>query len=378
MNRVVAFAKDWDDVPTCITHVVRGLSATREVLWLNSIGTRKPALTSSRDLARIRARIQRVFRSSEIKQPHLRVQAPLLIPKVESPLARWVNRAIFRLQTHRELERMGNGRVEYWVGAPNAVDLLPEKTGDNVVIYYCVDDWSQFPQMGGEWLARKEAQLLERADIVFTPARHLEGKLRAMGATKVHYIPHGVDYALFRFAAEGQLVVPQDIADLPRPVIGFYGNVHSWIDFALVRDLAKARPSWTFVLIGQVYCDVSILQDCPNVRLLGRREHAALPSYCQGMSAAMIPYDLSDVRMESVNPVKTKELLAAGVPVVASDIPELRGYGQDVLTCRSQDEWIRALEVQVARSDRRGISERMRPHDWSARIDDMVRIVDAV
>jgi glycosyltransferase involved in cell wall biosynthesis len=232
------------------------------------------------------------------------------------------------------------------------------------VVYYCVDDWSKFHNLDGAWLARKEEELLRRTDIVFTPARYLEAKCRAIAGDRVHYVPHGVEYALFGRALAEETRIADDLAGLPRPLIGFYGNLHPWIDFDLVEQLAGARPAWSFVLIGEVFCDVSRLRRLANVHLLGRREHQRLPEYCKAFAAAVIPYDMRQPRMASVNPVKTRELLAAGVPIVAADLPELRGM-QDVCIARTADEWMGALERQIGRADRQAISRRMAEHDWS-------------
>jgi len=141
------------------------------------------------------------------------------------------------------------------------------------------------------------------------------------------------------------------------------------VDFELLERLAKGHPEWNFVLIGEIYCDISRLQKQSNVHFLGRREHCQLPAYCKGFDVGIIPYDMKQARMESVNPVKTKEILAAGVPVVAADVPELRvtsdggggtglqgyraaglqggmGLGggkgewwEDVTVCRTVEEW---------------------------------------
>jgi len=198
---------------------------------------------------------------------------------------------------------------------------------------------------------------------------------------------------MFAAALDEKTQIPADIACLPRPVIGFYGNIYPWIDFKLVESLAKARPTWSFVMIGQVYCDVSPIANLPNVFLLGRREHAILPNYCKAFAAAMIPYDMTHPRMQSVNPVKLLELLAAGVPVVSADLPDV-GYQakaenataderrwtqmtEDVIMCSTSADWLMALDKQIARTDRREISRRAAGNDWSDRVRMMRGIVDS-
>ena len=390
-SRIVAFAKDWEDVPTCITHVLRGMGRTIPLLWLNSIGTRKPNLGVSRDTGRLLRRLGGAFRRAEWKENDLRVLSPVLIPQARSPFSTRVNRFLFKAQVGRELADMGEGPIEYWCSVPNSVDLLVPGVRSQelevrdrdrgkgksraLVVYYCVDDWGKFANLDGGWLNEKEEQMLARADIVFTPARYLKDKCEAKATRPppggIHYVPHGVEFDRFASALDDTTRIPDDVASLPRPVVGFYGNIYPWIDFGLLKMLAERRPGWSFVMIGHPYCDISGLASVSNIHFLGRREHTELPGYCGGFDAAMIPYDLADQRMQSVNPVKTREMLAAGVPVVASDIPELHGFGDDVRLCTTVDEWLPALDAQVARRDRAGISQKMASEDWHHKIAQM-------
>jgi glycosyltransferase involved in cell wall biosynthesis len=428
---IIAFAKDWDDVPTSISHVLKEMGKTRPVLWVNSIGTRKPGVARPRDVARLLRRIRSGWGPAETMENQLSVLAPMLIPKAESRIGQWINRKIFQGLIDRELRRRGSPCPEYWCSVPNAVDLLPEEgrvsgvppslpepqapelrracrcqvSGKSdqdresriensassspasafriphsafpLVVYLCVDDWSRFEGLDGEWLAKKETALLRRADVVFTASRYLEKKCRAVAGERVRYLAHGVEHAKFARALDSDLPLPDDIAGLRRPIVGFYGTLARWIDFDLTEQLARTLKDWSFVFIGPEHCEAPGLRQLPNVKFLGRREHATLPAYCRGFAAGIIPYDMRNPRMESVNPVKTKELLAAGVPLVASALPELQGYGEDVLTCGSLDEWVSALERQARRTDRAAISARMRGEDWSLKVAEMRRVVDA-
>lgn len=369
---IVAFTKDWNDVPTCTTHILRIMARQFPVLWVSSIGTRKPQLGSGKDWRRLVGRLAALRRRAEWKENRLHVLRPVLIPKADSRFARWLNRVLFARYLRRELPPGFRGVTEYWCFVPNAVDLLPPPSPSNRVIYYCADDWTQFHNLDGDWLARKERALVRRADVVFATARVLEEKLnkREEGGGPVLYMPHGVDHAQFARACDKTLPLPPDMAGIARPIIGFYGNLHPWIDFRLIAALAQARPQWSFVLIGEIYGDAGGLAVLSNVHLLGRREHARLPDYCRGFDVAMIPYDLAQPRMASVNPVKTKEILAAGVPIVAARIPELSGYGDAVLLADGVEAWLTALERQIQRpaADRLTLSRLVKDEDWTAKV----------
>ena len=358
-------------MPTCITHVMRAMGERIPVLWIDSIGTRMPSLGARGDRRRIWRRLRQCGRAVH-RENWLSSLAPLLIPMPRSRLARMLNRFLFALQTLPWRLRHPAGVTEYWCATPNATDLLPPSGGR--VIYYAVDDWSRFAHLDGVRLEAEERRLLKRADVVLTPARFLVDKLkqaaRELGRPDlpIRLASHGVNWRQFNTALDPALPIPTVLAACARPRIGFYGNLDTWIDYELVADLARRRPSWTFVLVGPVKTDLARLRALPNVLMPGRIEHAELPTWCKGFDTAMIPYNPRDPRMTSVNPVKLKELLAAGVPVVACDIPELHGWGDDVRVCRSIDEWLAALEAQAGRQDRAAISERVAGEDWSVKV----------
>lgn len=383
MPRIAAFTKDWNDVPTCTTHILREMGRTMPVLWIESIGTRKPSLAAARDLVRIVRRLRAALHPVKAKENHLTVLTPLVIPKAESAVARGLNRFLMRRAIAGQFGGPAEGRLEYWCFVPSAVDFLPPRTGgrrtteDPLIVYYCVDDWTKFEYLDGEWTARKERELLAAADVVFATSRVLETKCRSLARGPVHYMPHGVNHRGFAAALLPEMRVPEDLAALRKPVIGFYGNVYPWIDFELIGRLAAARQDWSFVLIGGVFCDVSNLSRHPNVHFLGRREYTELPAYCKGFDVAMIPYDLGNPRMESVNPVKTREMLSAGVPIVGCDIEELHGFGEDVVVCRDPESWLAALARQMARSDRAAISKHVENDDWSCRLQTIRAQVEA-
>jgi glycosyltransferase involved in cell wall biosynthesis len=384
---IVAFTKDWGDVPTCTTHILIEMAKTIPVLWVASIGTRKPQASSMKDWRRLLGRLATAFSPAAAKVTNLRVLRPLLIPKAESRLSQWLNRQLFRLYLRREIPHSFSGTVEYWCFVPNAVDLIPQasvKDWPSRVIYYCADDWTKFHNLDGQWMQRKERELLMRSEIVFASSRYLVDKFShfygsIQGDTPdVVYMPHGVDYDAFSQALDKSRPLPVACRDIARPIIGFYGNLHAWVDFALIGRLASLRPDWSFVLIGEIYEDVRKLASRPNVIFLGRQEHNRLPDFCRAFDAAIIPYDLSHERMESVNPVKVKELLAAGVPIVASAIPELRQYGDAVLISQHDADWIDAIARQLKLTDRqrRLISEQVRNQDWKRKVLDIRQSLD--
>ncbi len=383
---ILAFTKDWNDVPTCTTHVLREMGKTMPVLWINSIGTRKPSLASPRDFRRVVRRVREGFRRADHKENQLSVLSPVVLPKAQSAFVKELNGRLLAWAVGRETRSMGRENIELWAFIPNAVDYVGS-LGEKKIIYYCPDDWTKFTFLDANWINRCEQELLRKASVVFATSRYLVEKFRPIAHDRVHYLPHGVNYELFAQALSPDLPIPADLAQirtssLQSPIIGFYGNLYDWIDFDLLAELARLRPAWSFVMIGPVLADITRFQAIPNVHFLGRREPQQLPAYCKGFDVALIPYRLTDPRMESVNPVKLRELLAAGVPVVATDVPEIRGLSQFAQIAHSPSQFITALAGFIEENyrnpnRRREISEERREDTWSNRVREIRRIVDA-
>ncbi|HEX4418136.1 MAG TPA: glycosyltransferase [Kofleriaceae bacterium] len=372
---IVAFAKDWHEDPTSNHHVLRELAKTRRVLWLNSLATRTPSLASGRDLGKIRRKLGEFARGPINPENDLWVFTPLVIPLPGSPTARAINRQILRATIRGLRLRLGIRDFELWTFLPNTADYVGT-LGESLAVYYCVDEWSMFSYLDRAQTVAAERRLLERVDAVFAINHALADKKRAVNqATFVS--PHGVDHAAFARALDPGLAVPADLAALPAPRIGFYGTLRDWVDFELIAHVARARPRWSIALIGQALGDLSALRGLPNVHLLGQKPHGELPAYCKGFDVGMIPYRI-DERMPFVNPLKLREYLSAGVPVVSTPVPEVVRYSHMCRIAATPDEFVAAVDAALAEASptaRRARSDAMTQETWSARVAQVTRTV---
>lgn len=369
---IIAFCKDWDEPKTSNNHVMEELAKRHRVLWVNSIATRAPNLASSNDLGKIFRKLASWFRGVRTVGPNIRILTPIVIPVPTSAFVQKLNRLLTSFLVRRAARRWGLRDPQLWIFPPNAVDFVG-RLGESRVVYYCVDEWSQFRQIDAAMMRQKEEALLAVADTVFVVSRALLEAKRNL-ARCVHLIPHGVRTDLFSATGE----IPEDIRHLQKPVIGFHGNLYEWVDQDLVRGIAVARPQWTIVLIGKIMCDVSRLGDCQNVKLLGYRAYEELPGYCRGFDVGIIPYRLDDPRMDSVNPLKLREYLAAGLPVVSVDLPEVRGFEQAVRIADGVLEFVRAIESTLRENSPAQEAARramVSGESWTRRVEAIERLL---
>lgn len=373
---IIAFSKDWHEDPTSNHHVLRELAKTRRVLWLNSLATRKPNITNARDLGKIKRKLREFTKGAVNVENDLWVATPLVLPLPQSELANRINRRILRLTIRALRAQLGIDKFHLMTFLPNTAPYVGT-LGEDLAFYYCVDEWATFPGLDRAGTIAMERALLEKVDATFTTSLALcESKSRHCKRTFL--APHGVDYAKFARAIDDKLELPADLAALPGPRIGFFGTLRDFLDYDLMAHVAKARPDWSLALIGQELCDIGPLKGLPNVRLLGQKKHDELPAYCKGFDVGLIPYRIDD-DVKFINPLKLREYLSAGLPVVSTNMPEVQPYAHLCHIAKTGDQMVAAIEKALTEGDRQARIDRsngMKTETWEARVAAILRVVD--
>ncbi|MGL6417727.1 hypothetical protein ACSZMW_07635 [Aeromonas allosaccharophila] len=266
LPQLVVLGEDWGQHPSSTQHLIKRLLPDYQVLWVNSIGMRCPRFTLH-DLTRIGRKLGAVLRGarhsggqsvapSDASRPQ--VLPPLALPLPGSRLAGKINGHWLAAQIRRQLPELD--RPLLWISLPSAVDLIG-KLEERAVIYYCGDDFSALAGVDHHAIARSEARLVEKADLILAASPALASRFPPH---KTRLLSHGVDLELFMPPRERP-------ADLPsgRPIAGFYGSLSDWIDIPLLAETAAALPHWDLVLIGPVQTDIAPLKGIPNIHLLG-------------------------------------------------------------------------------------------------------------
>lgn len=373
---IVCFANDWDSDPLSKKHVMTRLARHNRVLWVNSLGVRNPT-ASARDLKRAAGKVGDFLRGCRKVADNLWVWSPLVIPFHGNAAARRFNRAWLAGTLRLTLRRLGMKDPVTWTFLPSSADVVGS-LGERLVVYQCVDEYSQFTGTDAAAILEMEARLARRSDVVLVSAQPLYDSKR-LHNPNTFLVTHGVEVEHFRRALDPATKVPADLQAGSRaagPVIGFFGLVADWVDLDLVRYLAQERPSWRLVLIGKSDTDTSMLADLPNVALLGQKRYEDLPGYCKGFDVAILPFRINELTL-AANPLKLREYLAAGLPVVATALPEAERLSPLVKVGKDRAEFLRHVEAALAEGGgpRPEISAAMDTESWDQKVAEMTRIV---
>ena len=375
---------DWDFIWQGHQEIMSRLAAEgHRVLFIENTGVRQVRVS---DIGRIRARLKNWRRGTKgfrEERPNLFVHSPLVLPLPYSRLAGWINRQVMMRSLTRWMRATGFSRPIVWTFLPTplARDLIA-RIGPIATIYHCVDEFSS-SSTDARRIVASEERLFRDADLVFVTSEKLRERA-ARFSDRVHLFPSGVSLEAFGAARDSGVAVPDDLARLPRPVAGYVGGIHQWVDQDLIVAAATRLPDTSFALIGPAQVDVSRLQACPNVHLLGQRPHAEVPAYIQGFDVGLVPYRIADYTA-NVYPAKMNEYLAMGKPVVATDLPEVHRFNREhdnvVTVGRTADEFAAAVARAVtpagdeARRRRIAAAER---NGWARRLRDMSALIDEV
>ena len=372
---IVAFAEDWGGLPSSTQHIVERLARDRDVVWVNSIGMRRPRL-DARDLKRLVAKASALARrrgsrssSSAATPKRLSIVRPAAVSWPGSRLASVVNRLALGRQVRAAMASRGMRKPIFWTSLPTAVPLVGALE-EGPIVYYCGDDFGALAGVDHGPVLVMERELVARADLILAASEPLAARFPP---DRTVLAPHGVDFD--RFAAPAPRAV-----DLPSggPIAGFYGSIAEWVDVGLIANCARAMPDWTFILIGQVQTDVSRLRTLPNVRLLGPRPHEALPGYAQHWDVSLLPFrDTPQIR--ACNPLKLREYLAVGGPIAAIDFPALGPYRAHVEVAKDADGFagaIRRAAADTTSRERRRAS--VAQESWDARAKSIGNLLESL
>jgi glycosyltransferase involved in cell wall biosynthesis len=375
---VVYFGNDWfAENRTSSHHIARRLGKLVPVLYIETPGSRGPQ-TSARDLRKLWRKLARALAPPQKVGEQFYVATIPQIPFRKLPFIDGLNRWLGAYLARRAMRKIGFGRRISWFVVPHPGPLA-KRLGEDLTVYYCIDDYASYPGMDPVAIQKLDDDLTRKADVVFVAPRALLDSKRRLNAN-VHFSPHGVDFDMFSRASDPATTPADEVGGLKHPVIGYFGTVGEFVDYDLLAYLVESRPEWTFLFVGLIAADVSRLRRYPNVIFAGPRPYETLPNWAAAFDVAIYAHQVNRQTKHS-NPLKLREYLATGKPVVSVVTPETAAFGEVVYLADNREAYLAAIERALGEETPELRQKRMasvRGVSWDARFEETIAAVDGM
>jgi len=344
-------------------------------------------------LSRLSKRHRVLFIEGPVPSPDVRVPEVTLrevsdypnivVLQTKMPAARWndgawVDKERRRLVLSTLSGPLGRSFEEpvQWFYDPMAVTAFAGHLSERAIVYDCMDELSLFRGAPPE-LVRRERELLAVADVVFAGGPKMWKAKRAINRNCFCY-GCGVDVDHFG-EARGSLFLPRDVAELPRPVLGYIGVVDERIDYQLVDQLSHATNGSVVMVGPSTKVDPATFPRRENLHWLGGRDYADLPAYAKAFNVCLMPFALNDAT-RFINPTKTLEYMATGRPIVSTAIEDVvLQFSKVVSIARTPVEFVHHCHAAVHRPNAAAIArglELAARNSWDSIVDQLEKHID--
>ena len=322
--------------------IMRRLAKTWPVLFVNSLGVRMPGLGEKGLFAeRMARKVKSLARGVVHVETNFWVYSPVSVPgETGQKLSHWALSPQIKLAA----ARAGITRPVLWMHCPAGAPLIGQ-LGEVATVMQRTDRFETFPEGDPELLGRQIAEIKRAADLVVYAAPHLMDE-ESTEVRRQLLVTHGVDFETFVKAGMARAPGPQDVAIVKRPRAGFIGGIDAHtFDPELFLGVARRLPDVEFVMIGAT----SLPDDwctLPNVRFLGRKPYDMIARYMAAMDVLIMPWNKSEW-IKACNPIKLKEYLAVGRPVVTTDFAALDPWRDLVRVANDADGFAREIRAAL-------------------------------
>ena len=327
-------------------------------VYVNSIVMQKLNLSNRRDfMARLVRKTKSIFTGLKKTDAGFWVFSPFTLPVHHIPIASWFNQLLLRLQIQHIAHRIGAYNPIVLAAIPAACNTAL-KLEKRKLVYQRTDRFEEFIGIDVETITKFDRKLKAEADLTIFVSKKLYEE-ESSQCKNALFLDHGVDFDLFVSACQDPYR-PADIANIPKPIIGYFGAIH-WhtVNIELIEKVAELLPHISFVLIGAAMSDCSHLFGKKNIWLLGQKPYEQIPHYGKCFDVAIMPWQ-QNRWVEVCNPIKLKEYLALGKPIVSTPFSELQNYKDVVYEARTPEEFAERIKQALAENGSERIEARQR------------------
>lgn len=346
------------------------------VVYVNSLGVSMPGTSDGRMFFR------RVARKCKSITRYLRdggegfsVYSPVYLPVRNGLLGHGFLKLLeMQIKMVMRLKRMQNPLI--WVTCPTA-GLILHRLSHAAKVYQYSDFYAAMSGGSTTHANQLENSIAKQADLILCTSDRLYERAEQLYGN-AEYLDHGVDYDLFHSAAESP-IVPDSLQQIKRPVIGFFGNIDSnTVDRELLDEVMRLRPEYTFVLVGSMAKEFESLLIHKNLIAIPRQPYHQVAQYGASFDVCIMPW-LQNEWIQHCNPIKLKEYLALGKPVVSTPFPELKRYAALCYEASGAEAFAIAID-QALSDDNPSLQQQRyrcaRENTWDAKYDQVITLLE--
>jgi len=375
----IFFADDRSNIPTSTMHIADQIALKNRVFWVN-IYTRLPNMTElSKAFHILTRRGAKPAVNQQVSGSTIISATPLQFPWFGVPARKFNGYCAGRFfQKFVKQHNIQNPVLA--TNFPCVVDafrsirqLYPQAPQ----IYYCFDDFVEYPGFNPHHWETMEQEMLANVDGVIFTSRDLQEKKKRQETLPCLYLPHGVDYEHFSCGTIN-LTPIEHLEKLKKPIVGYFGTMNTWANLPAIAYLAKRFPHCSFIVIGRSMIPMTPLEGIENVHYLGQVPYSELPQYARYFDVGLIPY-VQNIYIQAVNPLKLMEYYAVGIPVIATRLANIEDVPGPLYFADTHEEFGDRL-IEILQSDlpmlRRQAQEVARQNSWAVRAESFMQFAE--
>ncbi len=365
---------DWDYNCQRPQQLASRLAEQCNVLYIEPIGLRSFRV---RDIPRAIRRIVKWVRKKKVKQSNkLHIYTPLYLPFLSSYICKKINEFLFVVAIKKLCRKLGFNEPIIWITLPvDTAATLVDKLNARLLIYDCIDEYASF-QKNSNHIRKTEIEILKKSSLVFATSNHLFERMKKTN-TNTYLIPNACDLSHFAQMRNSNMSIPSEISHIKPPIVGYIGAVSYCFDLELIEFIARSSTNLSIVIIGETHVDRSVLPVADNIYYLGQKKYLELPNYMKAFDVGIIPFKVNDLT-NTINPVKLFEYLACGIPVVSTDLTEVKTYGSVVSIAKTKEEFLTLLKKAIEDNSIDKIEARLKvasENTWDNRVETILRLI---
>lgn len=245
-------------------------------------------------------------------------------------------------------------------------------------VYHCVDPIViDYDKRHG---LKSEAIVLKKSDLVICTSKQLHTE-KSLKNRNTYFIPNAADLNHCSKALDDQVPISTKVAGIPKPIVGYFGNIERRIDFNLLFETAVQNPQISFVFAGPVNGNyvTEEFAKLDNVHFIGKVIYNDLPSVLKAFDVAIIPFK-RDAVSSTIFPLKLFEYLGAGKSVVSTNFnDDLKEYtGDSVIYCQNAAEFNAGIHYALTLNSDDDIKNRLQTaanNTWDKRLFEFSKLI---